>query len=167
MSARRIVFLDFDGVINRVSKQGYYLSSPVEPQIERRLALRVGGMVERLNASVVVSSDWRHNYTLGELRRFLQVYGGIPTRRVLGVTENGWVRGEEIQNWLKGMGEPVHLAILDDNHEGRFSMDGVREWFVKTTPEKGVSEENIAAASKLLTTGPLYSVQSVAQLTNA
>ena len=172
MSAKRIVMLDFDGVINRVSNIGYYIGTAYEPPIERQLALRVGNMVNKLDALVVVSSDWRHSYTLAELRQFLGDYAGIAAKRVLGTTERGgWksVRGQEIENWLKEAGEPVRLAVLDDNHLGRFNMDRVRPWFVKTTPQVGVSEANIKDASRLLTTGPIFSMQSIAEgeLTNA
>ena len=73
------------------------------------------------------------------------------------------MRGQEIDNWLRQFDQPVRLAVLDDNHRGRFNMDKVRPWFVKTDPVKGVSEANIADASRLLTAGPVYPVQSIAE----
>jgi len=167
MNVKRVVMLDFDGVINRVDDIGYYLGSFGEPPIDRVLARRVGNLVNELDASVVVSSDWRRHYTLDELRQFLGDYGSIPSKRVIDTTEIGRIRGEEIANWLNDRDKPVRLAILDDNHLGRFNMDRVRPWFVKTKPETGVSEDNIKAARKLLTQGPIYAPRYRPELTNA
>jgi len=158
---QRVVFLDIDGVLNRDHR--YYEDVAIEP----RLAARVARLVTKLDAQVVVSSDWRHHYTLPELQAILNHFG-IASRRVLGTTvvpqwQGMGVRGREIEQWLQGHGQPVRLAILDDNHEGRFNMDVVREWFVKTNPRKGVLPANIQQAHALLTGGPVWkAVQSSA-----
>ena len=161
MTVQRIVMLDIDGVLNREFK--YYDGVAIEP----RLATRVARLVAKLDAQVVVSSDWRHFYSLSELRLILNHFG-IASQRVLGTTEvpreqGEGVRGHEIAQWLQGHGHPVRLAILDDNHEGRFNMDVVREWFVKTNPRKGILPANIQQAHALLTGGPVWrAVQSSA-----
>ena len=153
--------LDFDGVMNKFNT--YYHKDP----LDRTLVHRVGDMVQRLNAHIVISSDWRHHHSLGDLRKILFFYGSIPPRRVLGTThipkeQGDGIRGQEIADWLARQPQPVRVAILDDNHHGRFNMDVVRPWFVETDPMKGVTPENIRQATALLTTGPVYSRQSVA-----
>ena len=154
--------LDLDGVLNRDGKWYEGIA------IERRLAQRVGRLVASLDAQIVVSSDWRHWYGREDLQMLLQYFGDINPQRVLGTThvprEQGeGIRGQEIQRWLQDYAQPVRLAILDDNHKGRFSMNVVREWFVKTDPRKGVSRANIVQATALLTDGPVWSaVQSSA-----
>jgi hypothetical protein len=156
----KIVFLDFDGVLNRDT---LYHKDP----IERALVHRVGEMVQRHDAQIVISSDWRHHYDLRILRQILFQYGGIPPRRVIATThvprkQGGGIRGQEIAQWLEAHGQPVRLAILDDNHRGRFNMDVVRPWFVQTDPAKGVTPKDIKQATALLTTGPIYERQSSA-----
>ena len=149
--------LDFDGVINMITPAGYYIQEYVYGQpIVPVLARRVGQMVNDLGASVVISSDWRNQCELSELRQILLQHAQIDPSRVLGTTETKRIRGEEIRSWLLRFNQPVKLAILDDNHTGRFNMDAVRPWFVQTNPQRGVSKANIAAASALLTDGPVW-----------
>lgn len=157
MTEQRILMLDFDGVIN--TDRTYDRAQ--EHAIERRLAQRVGQMVTALKAQVVVSSDWRRFYGLSELRQILHRYARIEPRHVIGATSVDEIRGEEIQKWLRTHNRPVRLAILDDNHLGRFNMDVVRPWFVQTHAERGVSQANINKASTLLTTGPVWTASGV------
>lgn len=161
MTRKRIVMLDFDGVINK--ERRFYDGLP----IERELAQKVAHLVTALDASVVVSSDWRHHYNLQELRTILQHFGDLDPKRVLGTThtpreQGSGIRGEEIARWLERHKHPVQLAVLDDNHLGRFNMDVVRPWFIKTNPRYGVTKANLQQAKALLTSGPVFSRQSVA-----
>lgn len=89
---RKIIFLDFDGVLH---PDGIALFSQL-PVFERFL-LKMPG------AEIVVSSTWREDHTLGELRRF---FSPALRRRISGVTpslEGGYDLGgrqEEIQSYL-------------------------------------------------------------------
>jgi hypothetical protein len=154
----RILFLDFDGVINEGRKAYPFTSTGYA--IERRLAQRVGRMVRAVDAQVVISSDWRHHYSRNELSDILAEYGGIDRARVLGVTDYQQIRGEEIQTWLQQYARDARVAILDDNDQGRFNMDVVRRWFVGTDGDIGVQPTDIRKAAALLTRGEIWTPRS-------
>lgn len=185
----RIVFLDFDGVVN----SGAWLAErgPVTDE-ERRLAATappdalpdyvVGsamershlhsirsidpGAIEHLNAlvrltdaHVVVSSTWRHGYTLNGLRWLLSARGFVG--QVIGVTPSDprhQIRGEEIQAWLDLLGSPLHVrfVILDDDSD----MGPLTPKLVRTDRSVGLTAPDAARAAAMLLSGtaPLHAM---------
>jgi hypothetical protein len=169
-SVARIVFLDFDGVLNY---NGMYNADG--ERVSKRLVTRVGALVQSLDAQVVISSDWRHYADLAGLRRYLAA--GIDPLRVIDTTARGRghgfaVRGDEIAAWLSANVGAARVAILDDQptdvirtdsgeRRNRFDMSAVAPWFVRTNPRVGVSVADIMQARRLLTTGPVWTPAAV------
>ena len=146
--------LDFDGVLNRTTEPYRWTGDPRD-DVSRSLVRRVATILDQVpEAAIVVSSMWRVHYRLIELRRIL--LPEIDGRRVIDVTPDGRARGREIQAWLRTYGQPVRVAILDDNDDGIFDMTPMRRWFVRTDEAVGVSDANVAAAVRLLTRGPVF-----------
>ncbi len=101
----KCLFLDLDGVVNshdwfrrRVTEQptGNYFERQIDPQA---IAL-LNEIIEATSAKVVISSTWRKNHTLEELRAGLSSRGFRG--EIIGVTceLNSAIRGREIQTWL-------------------------------------------------------------------
>lgn len=116
----RLIFLDCDGVLNRLGspEQGRTAVDPktgfigLEPELVKRFKL----IVERTQAAIVLSSSWRH---YPDLRAAIKE-AGINFFDVT-PTLSGQERGEEIEAWiveyLHNGGEISSYAIIDDDHD--------------------------------------------------
>lgn len=117
----KIVFLDFDGVIN----PGY---GPWRPELVRRL----NKVTDTTGAKIVVHSSWRWSRSLDELRKILTTYHvGVPvTGEVLDACLKPFDIGKRypniprklhtdraiaIQTWLDDNGPVEGYVILDDS----------------------------------------------------
>ena len=110
----RVLFLDVDGVLNRIG----FLPPPAAPDglagwIEPELGARLAALVHETDVEVVVSSSWREDHTVAELRAELAL-AGIDVR-VIDVTPFylGEPRWAEIAAWLR-VHRPSHFVIIDD-----------------------------------------------------
>jgi len=65
-----IVFLDIDGVMNTGFKPGPGFAWVLDEAVDN-----LNFLVSQLKARIVVSSSWRHNATLEELRGILGSFG--------------------------------------------------------------------------------------------
>jgi len=151
----RVVFLDFDGVLN----SGPYTDAMgQDPNFQpRELSMEwwaqgldpvaiehLNSIVERTDAKVVVSSTWRLHATIGWLQRVLRLRG--YRHRVRGKTERcaGYDRSYEIQMWL-AKNPTSHFVILDDRDDA-----GIAGHFVRTDPEVGLTAELVEKAVEIL-----------------
>jgi hypothetical protein len=152
---RRVVFLDFDGVLNSdaffARRQNRYRPEELDEDAVARLAT----LVARTGAVVVVSSTWRLGYSLEDLRRILAKHGFAE--EVAGVTpvieheEERFVRqtprGLEIQAWLDAQPEPPEaFVILDDQAD----MEHLADRLVQTDLATGLEDAHVEAAVVLL-----------------
>jgi hypothetical protein len=151
----RVVFLDFDGVLNSralVERS----SAPQEPGLDL-LAEDAVARVERLcidaRAGIVVTSTWRLTYDLPGLEGMLRAKG-LATTPVLDVTpmiphKRG--RGQEIQLWLDGArrarsASVEGIVILDDEPD----MLHLMPWLVQSSFETGLTDAHVALAQSVL-----------------
>ena len=163
----RLIFLDFDGVINTMGTYGRFHAAgevlsnrlPVEPSCMEIL----NRIIERTGAKVVVSSSWR-NFARGD-RTMLQ---GLLAREgfrgeVVGVTppsfrlkelvrwgerDRNWSqRGDEIKKWLDEQPEKHEFVVLDDDSD----MDVVKDRFVQTDCREGLQEKHLEQVLRLFT----------------
>ena len=79
----RVVFLDFDGVLN---SHAYQATLPPEVRggvmgLDRAAVARLNKLVHAAEAEMVVSSTWRHSRTTRQLRDLLQEHGFVGTVR--------------------------------------------------------------------------------------
>lgn len=128
----------------------------VNQLIDRRNAfLEESGSDERVQ--VVVSSTWRLHYTIDELNAMLIDRGS--TFAIVDKTPshnhhygwgswmlNGGIRGNEIQEYLDGVPEPVQFVILDDID----NMLHLSNHLVLTDEAVGVTDKDIEKALQIL-----------------
>lgn len=151
----RILFLDFDGVINDATTlsrcKGIH---PINPVLVRR----VNEIVKRTDCDVVISSAWRIGRPLLVLREILASFGFASPERVIDVTPTLYdgdhrifvPRSAEILTWLHAHPFVTHFAILDDNDD----MTGLLDHFVQTDFAVGIRPRDVANAVHLLTKTP-------------
>lgn len=130
MSVDKIIFLDFDGVLNCVGTKDR-VEHPLFPGhrvrgVDNFRVKLVSDLALQTGAKVVVSSTWREMHTLEELRAFLYARGLDPQVEVIGFTPKSWEvvgwgfgpkrgeRGDDINLWLRQNGNPPTYLILDD-----------------------------------------------------
>ncbi len=155
----RILFLDFDGVLNSHRTAIAYAGSFSAGWFHFRarlddVAVRlIGGIVRAAGASVVLSTSWRND-------RDWQTYGpalGLPvidrTPTLLGP------RGAEIAAWLAGHHEVERYAIVDDDSD---MLPEQAPFFVHTNHADGLSFANAARLAELLGIS-IYDVTQPAQ----
>lgn len=143
------MFLDFDGVLNsqdfyvaRAAKRGPLpISAPhnryddFDPEACARLRRIMNAVPE---VDIVISSTWRINTPVSDLRGFLSAFG-IDPRRVIDKTPHfpGKERGEEVAAWLAYRPDPdTAFVILDDDHD----MGALMPHLVKTDNHKGLTD---------------------------
>lgn len=125
---RRVLFLDFDGVLNNTgwfTKQAAYwkgvpgaLRAPREERdFDPENMKMLGALILMVpGLKIVVSSSWRKGRTLDQLRGYLAGY--VPPRRVVDVTgaHESRLRHIEITEWLDAQDPPVdRFVALDDD----------------------------------------------------
>lgn len=161
----KIIFLDFDGVITTL-ESGWYICP-------KKMDL-LGKIIEKTDAKIVVSSSWRRD-TIEDTLKFI-TGGSLHAKkhpfkfadRVIGVTERlqcfslndktdeitgrkpvyGIPRGVEIDKWLMEHDKEVKsYVILDDDSD---MLLWHKDNFIKTHPFKGLSQEDVEQAIKIL-----------------
>lgn len=153
----KILFLDFDGVINcdafrlSASNSKNVITSlkewiPTEFMDPVRIA-RINRILAATGAKVVLSTMWRKQYTIDTLKGFLKERGFEGEVIDITPVKLSYVpRGKEIQMWMREQREkPIHFAIIDDDEEAGIGFD---RRFVHT-PD-GVEDEHVEKAIEIL-----------------
>lgn len=158
----KIVFLDFDGVLNstryitRIRRDGAEVGE--EHDLDRVPVARLDVLCRLTGAKVVVSSSWRHGRTVGQLSVLLAKRGlsasvidktidFVPNQDPLSKRDCGQ-RGDEIRHWLE-QNKRLRVSrwcVLDDSDD----MDAVRDRFVRTDMHVGLTVEDVARCFELL-----------------
>ena len=159
MVAMKVVFLDFDGVLNshayarRLGKEQDVMGLD-EDAVSRLNRLVIDGRAE-----VIVSSSWRHGRTVHELRTLLRqagfnglVSGKTPdcAHKPEGGLWHGAMRGNEIQSWLTLA--PLYdidveqFVIIDDDSD----MAHLADRHIKTAFETGLTDADVDRAVAML-----------------
>ena len=137
----KIIFLDIDGVLNS-------LTSKRDPsgRFGRKAFENFKLILDALpDTVVVVTSTWRYNYTLTEMKTYFHEVG-IDPRRIADMTsdlrrDDGMIRhspgrDEEIRAWLAQHPDVDRFAILDDVDLEQ--MTGLEEHFFQTDFDEGL-----------------------------
>ena len=140
----KILFLDFDGVLHR------YSSGTLS-----KLPLLCEFLRAHRDVGVVISSSWRDQFSLAELREFFepdirtQIIGVTPSMqsdRAFNRLYRGRSRSDEIQEWLSS--RPVQaFAMLDDEHKAFTSL---HERLVCTDAGEGLTNADLLRVAELL-----------------
>lgn len=161
MTARRILFLDIDGVLNSAAylKQnpGCFDRSGHEAwhMIDEAAVARLNRVLDATDADVVLSSTWRLLNALADVRGWLKRRGF--TGKLIGKTPDigkspGGVlvlspeRGHEIQAWLNDQDDVVSFVIVDDNSD----MAHLKPRLVQTTWAEGLLDVHVDRLIALL-----------------
>jgi hypothetical protein len=137
---RRVIFLDFDGVLAPVRRWDRY--GDLEPACIQVL----NEIVARSGADVVVSSTWRYGRTILELQVILESQGFkgfVVDMTPTGVPGAG--RGDEIAAWLAA--HHVDAYVIIDDHS---DMSGLHDHLVQTHPTHGLQPADAPRAIAML-----------------
>ena len=160
MDILKVLFLDFDGVLNGLETREP--PSPIHAGIflNPEKVERVNRICEATGAKVVLSCSWQHRLhddgrpiTLGDLQRALalagltaQVIGSTPDMRPPGSAPKAVYtpRAHEIQAWID-TNKPAAFVVLDD-----YTDAAIGENFVHCDRRVGLSEEGVERAVEML-----------------
>lgn len=154
----KVLFLDFDGVLNSDALFRANGNRYLADMLDVAAVARVNAILARTGARVVVSSTWRLDRSLEQLRAVLarhgfagEIVGVTPVLR--DVDEDGIAvtrdapRGLEIQSWIDDQPEPPEsFAILDDDAD----MVHLEPRLVRTLFAVGLDDDGVEAAVALL-----------------
>ncbi len=166
----KIIFLDIDGVLN--SAHWWKVRPPLDEygnsdvhsrrSIDPTAVAHLNTIVEKSGAVIVLSSTWRTMHPLSYMQSLLKKRGF--TGKIFAATpdfasfsnptdDEGNIlyirRGKEIQAWLDMLGpdrQPDSFVILDDDDD----MGHLSNCLVKTTFQKGLTDEHVIAALEVL-----------------
>jgi hypothetical protein len=148
----KILFLDFDGVLNHHAHFAGLAAERVASEVEyddrsfdKACVERVNVIMRRTGCGVVVSSTWRLMRSPPKLNELLRRHGFAS--RIVGVTPDHpqGCRGGEIQAWLNRHPGVESFAILDDNSTGTLV-----DRLVFTTFAFGLTDEHVDRVVALL-----------------
>jgi hypothetical protein len=143
-SACRIVFLDFDGVLN---SEHSAQELGTRYRFARSSVDALNDVLRQSDALIVITSTWKANWTLRENAEFLERDGVLPGRVVGKTPTLELERGLEIESWLRSAPYPVaSFVILDD----RDDMAMHRQRLVQVSPQVGLSQTEAQRAIELL-----------------
>lgn len=167
----KVIFLDFDGVLNsqgsflyednrrkrdakRSKKNGEKgISGPVNETLCNVCTANFQFVLDQYkDVKIVLSTTWRTMFPMDWLKAKLQSYH-IDSSRIIDKTPEHRMtgdRGQEISAWLDAHPEVTHYIVIDDNDWGISPLHGDR--FVKTTWEGGFTTAHAAEACEKLST---------------
>lgn len=157
MNARKIIFLDCDGVINsiqwEVARKDMPSGSVVGDAIDPRAIKRVVDVCAATGARIVMSSDWRINWPFARTRL---EKAGLPEGLIIDRTPvlntfptlHHYSRGEEIQSWLDSNDDIYDYIIIDDRED--FLPEQIPLHLVHTNNWVGFSENDKVKAIEML-----------------
>ena len=154
----KVIFLDFDGVLNssdffqRTSDADRSINYVATEHIDPEAVQRLSRIVDATGAKVVVSSVWRYNHRLVELREILGHFGFKG--QIIGATPRSTEsksRGKEIDAWLSendvNRRDPVgRFVIIDDDSDMEPHMDRL----IQTSWQSGLLDAHVNRAIKML-----------------
>ena len=151
---RRIIFLDFDGVLNTEYYQGLLQFQGKQWQDEHgaffdpRAVRQLKRIIDATGADIVVESSWKY---LGlEAMQELWRVRNLPGR-VIDITPSltgNASKGEGIAAWLSEYATPdARYVIIDDEY---VVLDSQIPYFILTNPYEGLTEEQANRAISIL-----------------
>ncbi len=153
MSRSKILFVDFDGVLNNAAMWFYSPSFGMDNQadyLSKTLTPKLNPIIEATDCYIVISSSWRMQYSLDEIKQFLTINGFKYSNKIIGITpkDRYGKREFEISEWLISYKNFSNYAILDDV---AFNIETVHpNKFVKVNSDYGLTDENVIKIIEIL-----------------
>lgn len=121
----KIVFLDFDGVINSlIWHKNHYNEWEIKYLANEQAIQWVSEFCEKYDYKIVISSTWRYD-GLDDCIKYLKGYGLRDNIDIIDITPilHGKQRGDEITEWLNNHPEVERYLIFDDDSDMTVHMD--------------------------------------------
>lgn len=159
---RNIIFLDIDGVVNTIQidtkpyedkrrKRGKFyfdMCNSRDKRVSNRQAIMwLNKLCIETKAEIVISSTWRIDSDLEELKEILTNSGLLSEIKIVGKTPwlSGQTRGEEINVYLQENKNISAFVILDDDAD----MGDLKEHLVQTNTYVGFTYNEYLKAKKI------------------
>ena len=117
----KVIFLDFDGVVNTMMydelEEDMCFSMPLDGKVNNRTAVEyVNQLGEEFGLKVVISSSWREGKNGFRIARECLINGGCRLEIVGATPCEDWyeTRHEEIEAYLKEHPEVEDFVVIDD-----------------------------------------------------
>ena len=142
---KRVIFLDFDGVMDTESYDSYLVNHNMPnvdeygPVFDPECVKTLENILNATGAQNVVSSTWKECMTLEDIREMWKKRK-LPGY-ILDVTPNvnPHYRRDESNAWLESREEECLYAIIDDLDASQFTEEQL-PYFVQTNPRCGMDE---------------------------
>lgn len=162
---RKIIFLDFDGVLNTEHYQGLlrYQGEPWQDEhgafFDPNAVKQLRRIIDATGADIVIESSWKY-LGLDAMKELWKVRN-LPGR-VIDITPSSvsdeyllnnldttmlHCKGMEIASWLSEQAEDIRYAIIDDEY---VILDSQLPHFILTNPYEGITEEQTNRAISIL-----------------
>ena len=149
----KIIFLDFDGVLNTEHYQGLlqYQGKPWQDEygafFDPNAVKQLKRIIDATDADIVVESSWKY-LGLAAMKELWEVRNLPGT--IIDITPSllGKNKGVEIASWLsKYAKQDIRYVIIDDEY---VILDFQLPYFILTNPYEGITEEQANRAISML-----------------
>ena len=149
----KIIFLDFDGVLNTEHYQGLlqYQGKPWQDEygafFDPKAVKQLKRIIDATDADIVVESSWKY-LGLDAMKELWKVRNLPGT--IIDITPSllGKNKGVEIASWLsKYAKQDIRYVIIDDEY---VILDSQLPHFILTNPYEGITEEQANRAISIL-----------------
>ena len=149
----KILFLDFDGVLNTEHYQGLlqYQGKPWQDEygafFDPKAVKQLKRVIDATDADIVVESSWKY-LGLDAMKELWEVRNLPGT--IIDITPSllGKNKGVEIASWLsKYAKQDIRYVIIDDEY---VILDSQLPHFILTNPYEGITEEQANRAISML-----------------
>lgn len=155
MAKKKIIFLDFDGVMDTsfmkisLTKERQALSDEYGLLFDEKCVENLKKIIDATNADIVVTSSWKLDMSLEKLQEMWK-HRKLPGK-VVGVTPNLiGSRSEEISAWLEAHGgTDLRYVIIDDMSADYFDSP-VAEHLINVNPYIGLDSKTADIVIKYL-----------------
>ena len=155
----KLIFLDVDGVLNRVQTKTQAPSGCTG--IESELVKNLAKIVNETNALIILTSDWKVEWEAvsvccSEDAKYLNEMLAKEGLQIVGKTYDDHVvdpflqdRGKGIRRYLDALENAEGYVVLDDHIFADFDEE-IRKHLIKTNCFEGLSEEKAEQAIEII-----------------
>ena len=166
---KKIIFLDFDGVLNTEHYQGLlqYQGKPWQDEygafFDPNAVKQLKRIIDATGADIVIESSWKYLGldAMKELWKVRNLPGKIIDITPTSISDEYLLnadlddldtsilhcKGMEIASWLSEQGEDIRCVIIDDEY---VILDSQLPHFILTNPYEGITEEQANKAISIL-----------------
>lgn len=154
----KIIFLDHDGVVCLPLQYGTRFKKPnkYDADLFDKAAIQIINevLIEVPNTEIIVSSDWRHHFSLGKMREMYSWQGIIkqPIGFTVGLsgvaTDLEHLRVKEITHWINTHNHDDNWVAVDDLDLSELGEENFVRCGIGGTKQNSVKEKIIKALTK-------------------